>query len=393
MSIDSLKEQARRHERDEEWRKALDLYLKAIDRLDGADEPDVSIFNRAADLHVRLGNLEGALKLYDRAIDLYIEADLPNNAIAICRKIGRHVPEQVEIFRRMGQIRALQGFSVDARQNYLTYAEILQTRGEVDEALEALRELVERIPGDWESRILLAEGLLKRDGKDEAISQLQAAWTHLMREGSAPERADTLRDRILELDPEVILETPPPAAGESPWMGEGPEEDGVEGFEATGLDALDGFESAWQPDAAAEIELEPEVEVESGEGDLDLGSGSLPEEETRSGEGELAFAEEAVFQEILPESGPESGPEPGEAPASQGLEEDEQALEAGRQGAPEEDLPFLEDLETESSELEMPYLEPLTRSWISLMRGSPQAGSRRAARRWRRPIGPKIGND
>jgi tetratricopeptide (TPR) repeat protein len=369
MSIDSLKEQARRHERDEEWRKALDLYLKAIERLDGADEPDVSIFNRAADLRVRLGDLEGALKLYDRAIDLYIEADLPNNAIAICRKIGRHVPEQVEVFRRMGQIRALQGFSVDARQNYLTYAEILQTRGEVDEALEALRELVERIPGDWESRILLAEGLLKQDGKDEAVSQLQAAWTHLMQEGSDPERADTLRDRILELDPEVILETPAPASGESPWVDEGSGEGGVQGFEATGLDALDGFESGWEPDTAAEIEFEPEVEVDSGEGDSDLGSGHLPEEEgTPFHEEEVAFTEEGgpsadtpaeefpgdeiLFQEILPES----GPEPGEAPASEGLEEDEEALETGGQDAPEEDLPFLTDPES-GSPVEVPYLE------------------------------------
>jgi len=373
MSIDSLKEQARRHERDEEWQKALDLYLKAIDRLDGADEPDVSIFNRAADLYVRLGDLEEALKLYDRAIDLYIEADLPNNAIAICRKIGRHLPEQAETFRRMGQIRALQGFAVDARQNYLTYAEILQTRGEMAEALEALRELVERIPGDWESRILLAEGLLKQDGKDEAISQLQAAWTHLMQEGSDPERADTLRDRILELDPAVVLETPAPESGESPWIAEGSADEGVEGFEstgmATGMDALEGFESTWKSDASAEIDFEPQAEVESGEGDLDLGSWSLPAEEPRSGDDEGAFleereeadatpadefpGEEAVFQEILLES----EPEPGEEPALQGLEEDQQALEAGRQDAPEEDLPFLEDPESEGSLLEMPYRE------------------------------------
>ena len=394
MSIDSLKEQARRHERDEEWQKALDLYLKAIGRLDGADEPDVSIFNRAADLHVRLGDLEEALRLYDRAIDLYIEADLPNNAIAICRKIGRHLPEQVETFRRMGQIRALQGFVVDARQNYLTYAEILQTRGEVAEALEALRELVERIPGDWESRILLAEGLLKQDGKDEAISQLQAAWTHLMQEGSDPERADTLRDRILELDPEVILETSAPAASESPWMGEGPEPegDGVEGFEATGLDALDAFESAWKPDTAAEIDFEPEVGVESGEGDLDLGAWSLP------GEEELAFpekrpeereelevtpaeefageGEDALFQEILPE--------PGEASALLGLEDDEQALEAGWQSAPdgdapEEDLPFLEDPESEESELEMPDLDSSDEALGLVEEGFPEGGV--AARR------------
>lgn len=326
MSVDSLKEQARRHERDEEWRKALDLYLKAINRLDGADEPDVSIFNRAGDLHVRLGAVDEALKLYDRAIDLYLEADLPNNAIAICRKVGRHVPERAEIFLRMGQIRALQGFSVDARQNYLTYAEILQTRGEMDAALDALKELVQRIPEDWESRILLAEGLLKRDQSEEAVSQLQAAWAHLMQEGSDLERADALRGRILELDPDVVLEAS--LSAPSPTDATVADE-GVEGFESTGLDPLDGFDSVWRPDT------ELDVEVEEGE----LTSPAEPRE-SADAPMEAVTGQEVDFQEILPDVGEALGPEEqvGDQISEPRLEstvrEEEEVLE--------EDLPMME---------------------------------------------------
>jgi tetratricopeptide (TPR) repeat protein len=282
MNIDSLKEQARRHEREEEWRKALDLYQKAIERLDGADEPDVSIFNRAADLHVRLGNLEEALALYHRAIDLYLEADLPNNAIAICRKIGRHLPDEVEVFRRMGQIRALQGFSVDARQNYLTFAEVLQTRGEPDRALDGLRELVERIPGDWESRILLAEGLLKRDRREEAVSQLRSAWEHLVRDGAEEERAAALRERILELDPEAVLEAPEEATAETePMEGWG---GGVVGFETTGIESPPGFGDQWEEAPAGE------EDAPVGAGSEDPEAGPVHRADPEAGEGDVVPA-------------------------------------------------------------------------------------------------------
>jgi tetratricopeptide (TPR) repeat protein len=387
MTIDSLKDQARRHERDEDWQKALDLYLKAIDRLDGVDEPDVSIFNRAADLHVRLGKLDGALEFYERAIDLYLEADLPNNAIAICRKMIRHVPDRVETFRRMGQIRALQGFAVDARQNYLTYAEILHTRGQGDEALAALEELVQRIPSDWETRILLAEGFLKQDRMDDALTQLHAAWDHLAREGADEERAEALKERILELDPDRVLEPSEAQGEEGAWAEAGTRGGEVPGFEATGLEALAGFgdeaPSPTEPEPAAE-EPEPVFDewpsqLEGHPGD-DLPAEAPPPAEAGEEPGDVAAG--LAFQEILEEPGTGregelaagAGPEPelegGVEPAAYGeldpfLEPMDATGEAGldfdgeEAALEEDDLPFLEVPEPDSSEESSADLEYL----------------------------------
>ena len=140
MSIEALKEQARRHEQKEEWQKALDQYKKAIAKLEAEDQPDIGLYNRVGDLFVRVGNLEQAVGAYNKAADLYMEAELPNNAIAVCKKVIRNVPERHEAYLRMGQIRAQQGFLPDARTNFLTYAERMQQAGDLDESFRALVE-------------------------------------------------------------------------------------------------------------------------------------------------------------------------------------------------------------------------------------------------------------
>jgi len=102
MSIETLKEQARRHEQKEQWAKALDLYSEAIDKLPEG-QPDIGLFNRTGDLNSRLNRTVQALEMYNRAIDLYLEAELPNNAIAVCKKAIRNVPGDAGSFLRMGR--------------------------------------------------------------------------------------------------------------------------------------------------------------------------------------------------------------------------------------------------------------------------------------------------
>ena len=136
MSIESLKGQARRHEQKEEWQKALDQYSKAIAQLVEDDQPDTGLYNRVGDLCVRVGNLDAAIEAYGQAVDLYMEPFLPNNAIAICKKIIRNVPERHQAYLRMGQIRAEQGFLLDARSNFLTYAERMQQVDNNESAVE-----------------------------------------------------------------------------------------------------------------------------------------------------------------------------------------------------------------------------------------------------------------
>ena len=72
MSVEALKEQARGYEQNEQWQKALDLYIKAMDRMSDEDAPDIGLYNRAGDLATRTGASAQAVEFYDRVFSLDI---------------------------------------------------------------------------------------------------------------------------------------------------------------------------------------------------------------------------------------------------------------------------------------------------------------------------------
>jgi tetratricopeptide (TPR) repeat protein len=212
MSIESLKEQARRHEQNEEWQKALDQYQKAIRALEKDDQADISLYNRVGDLFVRVGKLDAAVDHYEQAVDLYREAFLPNNAIAVCKKIIRNVPKRHQPYLRIGQIRAEQGFLSDARTHFLMYAERMQRGGNLDESFRALIEFCDLAPDDVEVRITVADQMVANGKVPDAVQQLVVAYQHLKRSGEA-DLAAAVERKALALDPEADLTVAPmPAA-------------------------------------------------------------------------------------------------------------------------------------------------------------------------------------
>lgn len=242
-SIEGLKEQARRHEQKEEWKKALDLYLKAIEQLEAEEQPDIGLYNRVGDLFTRTDERTRAADHYEKAILLYLESELPNNAIAVCKKILRNLPERHVTFLRMGQIRAGQGFLVDARQNFLTYAERVQADGDLDEAMRALVEFADLAPEDTDIRLAIALQFVQHERKEEAIEQLAAGY-HVLKLRGDGEGAQVFENQINEIDPEAFARI---ASGPAP---------------ATAADAFIDFgEVTFNPPAPAESDGEAEAEA------------------------------------------------------------------------------------------------------------------------------------
>jgi tetratricopeptide (TPR) repeat protein len=204
MNLEALKEKARRHELKEEWKKALDTYRQVIQKQKQDDSPDIGLFNRIGDIQTRLRQIDGAVESYETAIDLYLEAELPNNAIGICKKVLRNLPERSVFFLRMGQIRGMQGFLTDAKQNFLTYAERMTHAGELDSALDALVELVDLAPDDVDIRLGLASQLETHGRGDDALEQYTEAYRHLILQ-EREEEAEELSERLRDLDENLVL--------------------------------------------------------------------------------------------------------------------------------------------------------------------------------------------
>jgi tetratricopeptide (TPR) repeat protein len=211
-TIDELRDQARRHEQKEEWKQALDIYTKILATLEKQDRPDIALYNRAGDLCVRGRDLDNAVTHYEKAVRLYVEAELPNNAIAVCKKIIRNMPTRAPVYLEMGRIRANQGFVTDARDSFLKYAERMEALGNLDEALRALEELADLLPNETEIRLSLAQQLQRYDRADEAIGQLRAAYATLSRTGDT-EKAASVQQMALDIDASADFSSDDVSAG------------------------------------------------------------------------------------------------------------------------------------------------------------------------------------
>lgn len=307
MSIESLKAQARRHEQSEEWQKALDQYGKAIAKLDEDDQPDSGLHNRVGDLYVKVGNYEKALEHYDRAIALYRDAYLPNNAIAVCKKIVRHVPGRDQVYLVMGQIRAEQGFIPDARENFLKYAELMSEAGDLDESFRALVEFADLVRDDVDVRVAVADQMLASDRTEEGIGQLSIAY-QVLKQSGRDDRAFGLESRLLELDPGIDFEA---LADEALDQGAAPS-DGFEYMKPFGEDddddvapvAAEGMDDA---DALVEDEPAPAVEAEAEDEPAELDE--LPVMDALEDAWEEAAAEPEPEPEDEPEDEEDDAPE------------------------------------------------------------------------------------
>ena len=306
MKVEELKEQARRHEQREEWKKAFDLYSAALRIQDVEEPPDITLFNRVGDIQTRLGQINGAVEQYEKAVELYLEAELPNNAIAICKKVLRNLPDRTIFFLRMGQIRAQQGFLTDARQNFLTYAERQTAVGDVESALNALIEFVDLSPEDVEIRQGLASQLESHGRSEEAIEQYQEVYRRLILM-EREEDALGVADKLEELAPDLALPGPDSIREEA--VDSEPEELVLESTSLGGLVLED-----WKDDESVPLEG-----VEVGPGEPLAGGDELTVEELEHDE--VLTPDDEV---LLSDLGSEDAEKEGMSAASEEDEEDEE---------------------------------------------------------------------
>src|SRR5205823_6108475 len=149
---------------------------------------------------VRQGNVADAVDYYERAVVRYVDGGFYNNAIALCNKILRHSPGRASVYYTLGKISAHKGFTLDAKQNFLEYADRMQKSGNLDEAFRALKEFADLCPDQSDIRLMLADQLSKLDRKDEALEQLQTLWSRFNAEGKEAEAANVVT-RMKAIDP------------------------------------------------------------------------------------------------------------------------------------------------------------------------------------------------
>lgn len=71
MNLEKLKDTARKHEQREEWRKAIEVYQRVLTAFESGEEsaPDLALYNKVGDLHLKVGDIPEAVRSYERAVE------------------------------------------------------------------------------------------------------------------------------------------------------------------------------------------------------------------------------------------------------------------------------------------------------------------------------------
>lgn len=204
MNLEKLKDTARKYEQKEDWRRAIDVYLKAIQEFESGKEPhpDLSLYNRVGDLYMKVNDPAAAVRSYERAADLYTEQGFLNNAIALCGKILRVNPGRVQTYYKLAQIHARKNMLLEAKRNLIEYLERMNHAGELDAAFDAVKVFADHFPANQEIRFMLIELLRAASREDEARKQVEMVAQELESRGDAV-GAQRTREQLEEAAAEV----------------------------------------------------------------------------------------------------------------------------------------------------------------------------------------------
>ena len=176
-SISSLKREAREAESREDWIEAIELYGRAVAkaREEGAIPFEISLYNRIGDLYLELDDTSQAVYHYLLAAEQYAGEEMHPSAVALCRKVLRVAPDQVDAYRQLAKLHVQTGLIADARHEFERYLDGIRETGEIRGAVPEIADLVEELSEEPveldEARRLAEEGEW-----EEAFRRVVAAW-------------------------------------------------------------------------------------------------------------------------------------------------------------------------------------------------------------------------
>lgn len=201
MNLEKLKDTARKHEQKEEWRKAIEVYQRVLEAFESGEEaaPDLALYNKVGDLHLKVGDIPAAVRSYERAVDLYSEQGFSNNAIAVCGKILRYDPHRTRTYIQLARLHARKNMAGEAKKNLIEYLDRMNRDNMRDTAFRDVMEFADQYASSEEIRVMLAELLRVASRGAEAREQLEKLATELEGRGDQA-GAQRTRDRLNELE-------------------------------------------------------------------------------------------------------------------------------------------------------------------------------------------------
>jgi tetratricopeptide (TPR) repeat protein len=171
-------EQAERQVKAGRTEEAIAEYKKLL----SGDAPDLSINNIIGDLYVQLGRTAEAVRAFQAVAGYYESRSYYSQALAIYKKISKIDPENVVMIVRLGDLLISQGFTAEARREYLKAEQKLRREKRVKELIFLYDKLIKLERDNIAYKLTLAEFLRQEGFVDDAVARLNdAAEIHLSR--------------------------------------------------------------------------------------------------------------------------------------------------------------------------------------------------------------------
>lgn len=148
--------------------EAIAEYKKLL----AGEAPDLTINNIIGDLYVRLGRNDDAIKAFQVVASYYEAKGFYSQALAIYKKISKIDPDNVIIIVRMGDLFDRQGFTTEAKREYLKAEQRLRREKRTKELMFLYDKLIKLDRENISYKLALAD-LFRQEGFiEEAVSQL-----------------------------------------------------------------------------------------------------------------------------------------------------------------------------------------------------------------------------
>jgi len=146
--------------------------IAEYEKLALGDPQDVGTLNIIGDLYVRLGQNDRAVRSFEKVAEEYERRGLFSQALAICKKIHKILPEAAEYALKLGDLYAQQGFVADAKNVYAAVAAKLAGAGKTSEAIAISEKIIKLDREDHDARTTLARLFRESGNLDSALQQL-----------------------------------------------------------------------------------------------------------------------------------------------------------------------------------------------------------------------------
>lgn len=176
--------------------QAIGEYLKIVK----GDPNDVLILNTVGDLYLRQGKSSEANKFFSQVAENYVKNNFFIKAIAVFKKILNSDPNNLEINSTVASLYAKQGLGIDARNQYLCVASLLEKEGRAREQRETYEKVVELDPKNAAIQRKLAELCLSEGAKEKSLGHWLGAARAQVKASDFAGAADSF-GRAIQLSP------------------------------------------------------------------------------------------------------------------------------------------------------------------------------------------------